>query len=129
MADDINVTPGSGAIVRAYEIGGKKHQAIASPGDYETVGASVSTPQTIGGTGAAGDYLVGLLVVPGTTSPGAVQIKDGSNSAITVFEGGAASVGDLRPFFIYLGLRSIVGAWQVTTGANVSVIAVGAFTS
>lgn len=96
-------------------------------GDYETVAAGQTT-QTIGPTGAQGDYLMGLLIVPASTSPGAVQIKDGSNSAITVFAGGADSVSNLVPFFVPLGMRSAQGAWQVTTGADVSAIAMGSFT-
>ena len=95
-------------------------------GEYETVAAS-QTNQAIGSTGAVGDFLAGLLVVPATTSPGAITIKDGSDGAITVFTGGATSVGNLTPFAIPLGLVSRTGAWQVTTGANVSVIAVGKF--
>jgi hypothetical protein len=94
--------------------------------EYETVAASQSD-QALGATGAAGDDLDGLLVVPATTSPGAVSIKDGGGSAITVFPGGATSVVDLKPFFIPLRLRSLAGAWKVTTGANVSVVAVGNF--
>ena len=129
MADDITVFDSTGAsqTVRAYEFGSKKHQVVALPGEYETVVASATT-QTLGATGASGDYLVGLLVVPATTSPGNVQIKDGSNSAITVFTGGASSVSNLVPFFVPLGIRSVQGAWQVTTGSNVSVIGIGEFT-
>jgi hypothetical protein len=96
-------------------------------GEYETVAAS-SADQALGATGAAGDYVAGLLVVPATTSPGAVSIKDGAGSAITVFTGGASSVSNLVPFFIPLGLKSGSGAWKVTTGANVSVIGSGNFT-
>ena len=95
--------------------------------EYETVAASQSG-QALGATGAAGDVLDGLLVVPASTSPGAVQIKDGSGSAITVFTGGASSVASLTPFFLRLGIVSTGGAWKVTTGANVSVVAVGDFT-
>lgn len=101
--------------------------AVQAGTEYETVAAS-QTNQTIGATGAAGDLLNGLLVIPTTTSPGAVAIKDGSGTAITVFAGGASSVSGLVPFFVPLGIRSAAGAWQVTTGANVSVIAVGDFT-
>lgn len=96
-------------------------------GDYETVAASQSD-QSLGATGAKGDFLVGLLVVPATTSPGAVSIKDGAGSAITVFAGGASSVLSLHSFFIPLGIESASGAWKVTTGSNVSVLAVGKFT-
>jgi hypothetical protein len=96
-------------------------------GEYETVAAS-QTDQALGATGATGDYLSGLLVVPATTSPGAVSIKDGAGSAITVFTGGTSSVSNLVPFFIPLGLKSGSGAWKVTTGGSVSVIGCGNFT-
>lgn len=95
-------------------------------GDYETVAAS-QTDQPLGVTGQCGDYLAGLLIVPATTSPGAVSIKDGAGSAITVFTGGASSVSNLVPFFVPLGIKSTAGAWKVTTGANVSVVASGNF--
>lgn len=98
-----------------------------SDGEYETVAASQTT-QALGATGATGDWLQGVLIIPATTSPGAVAIKDGAGSAITVFTGGADSVSNLVPFFIPLGIKSGAGAWQVTTGANVSCIAVGNFT-
>lgn len=96
-------------------------------GEYETVAASAAN-QALGATGAAGDYLSGLLIVPATTSPGAVSIKDGGGSSITVFAGGASSVSNLVPFFVPLGIKSTSGAWQVTTGGNVSVIGCGNFT-
>ena len=102
------------------------HLTNALIGDYETVAAS-QTAQTLGPTGATGDYLSGVLVVPATTSPGAVSILDNATS-ITVFTGGASSVNNLVPFFIPLGMTSVSGAWKVTTGANVSVIGVGNFT-
>jgi hypothetical protein len=98
-----------------------------SNGEYETVAAS-QTAQALGATGATGDYLAGVLIVPATTSPGAVSIKDGSGSAITIFTGGASSVSSLVPFFVPLGIKSTGGAWSVTTGANVSAIGVGNFT-
>jgi hypothetical protein len=102
--------------------------SIYDPGNYETVAAS-QTNQAIGAPGAAGDYLVGLLIVPATTAAGAVTIKDGSGSAISVFAGGGTiPLTTLIPFFVPLGMRSSTGAWAVTTGANVSVIAVGKFT-
>lgn len=95
-------------------------------GEYEKVAAS-QTAQVIGATGAAGDYIDGLLVVPATTSPGNVILLDNAIS-ITVFTGGADSVSNLVPFFIPLGMISVSGAWKVTTGANVSVVAIGNFT-
>lgn len=101
--------------------------SIYDPGQYETVAAS-QTDQAIGATGAAGDYLVGLLIVPATTAAGAVSIKDGTGSSISVFAGGGTTaLTTLIPFFVPLGMRSTTGAWKVTTGANVSAIAVGKF--
>lgn len=95
--------------------------------EYETVAASQSD-QVMGPTGATGDYLSGVLIVPATVSPGAVSIKDGSGSAITIFTGGSSSVGSLVPFFVPIGAKSGSGAWKLTTGANVSAIGVGDFT-
>ena len=94
--------------------------------EYETVAAS-QTAQALGATGATGDFLAGVLIVPASVSPGAVAILDNATS-ITVFPGGTNSLTELKPFFVPLGARSVSGAWKVTTGANVSVIAVGNFT-
>lgn len=94
--------------------------------DYESVGAS-ATNQIAGPTGATGDYLSHITVTPLTTSPGNIQIKDGSNAAITVFAGGASSVVTLHPFTIVCGGKSIAGAWQITTGADVTAVAYGDF--
>lgn len=78
--------------------------------------------------GVRGDRLQHLLIVPATTSPGAVSIKDGGGAAKVVFTGGAASVSSLVPFVAFVDANSEVGAWSVTTGADVSVQAVGDFT-
>lgn len=92
--------------------------------DYELVAASQST-QTIGPVGGAGDVLEKIIIVPETTGAGTVAIKDGSTTAINVFVAGTLS--DLKPIVISIAARSTSGAWQVTTGANVHVIAVGKF--
>lgn len=94
--------------------------------EYETVAASQTT-QAIGATGATGDYLAGVLVVPATTTPGVVTILD-NTTAVVSFPGGASSVTSLVPFFIPLGIKSVSGAWKITTGTNVSCVAVGNFT-
>ena len=106
------------------DAGGNAVPAIATA--YETVAAS-QADQAMGATGAFGDYLAGLLIVPATAGAGTVSIKDGGGSAITVFTGGG-TLSDLRPFFVPVGATSAAGAWKVTTGANVSAIAFGAFT-
>jgi|CXWL01.1.fsa_nt_gi hypothetical protein len=94
--------------------------------DYETVAAS-QTAQALGATGATGDFISHILVVPATTSPGNVLLLDNATS-ITVFTGGASSVSNLVPFTIPIGAKSVSGAWKITTGANVSCVGVGKFT-
>ena len=92
---------------------------------YETVAAS-QTAQVLGGSGAKGDYISHVLVIPATTSPGNVLLLDGATS-ITIFTGGATSVTGLNPFHIVLGANAVTGPWKITTGANVSVVAFGRF--
>jgi hypothetical protein len=95
--------------------------------DYELVAAS-QTAQVMGpgsATTKQGDILETLLIVPETLAAGTVAIKDGADTAINVFVAGTLT--DLHPIVIRLGARSHTGSWQVTTGANVHVIAVGRF--
>lgn len=106
-------------------VGSRSPLPVTLGGDYETVAASQSD-QSLGATGAAGDILAGLLIIPATTAAGTVAIKDGGGSAINVFVTG--TLADLKPHWIPLGVKSLAGAWKITTGANVSVIAVGKFT-
>ena len=94
--------------------------------EYETVAAS-QTAQTLGPTGATGDSIGGVLIIPATTSPGNVLLLDNATS-ITIFAGGASSVSNLAPIYVPLGIKSVSGAWKLTTGANVSCIAIGDFT-
>lgn len=100
-------------------------QVEFAPNAYETVAAS-QTGQVIGTTGAKGDFIESIQVIPATTSPGNVLLLDGATS-ITVFTGGATSVSTLTPFTIWLNMKSVSGPWSITTGANVSVIAIGKF--
>ncbi len=93
-------------------------------GSYETVAAGV-TAQVLGGAGAAGDYLSGVLVVPATTAPGVVTILDNAIS-IPVFVGG--TLPSVIPFWVNIGAHSASGAWKISTGANVSAFCVGRFT-
>lgn len=95
-------------------------------GEYETVAAS-QTAQVLGGSGAIGDYISGVLVIPATLDPGNIILLDNAIS-ITIFTGGTGSVLSLIPFFIPLGIKSVSGAWKCTTGSSVSVLASGNFT-
>lgn len=98
---------------------------------YETVAAS-QTAQILGATGAVGDFLSGVLIVPGTTAAGAVSIVDGNGSAISIFAGGGTTaLTTLIPFFVPIGAKCVnatTPGWKVTTGANVTAIGVGNFT-
>lgn len=96
--------------------------------DYELIAKS-QTAQVMGpstATTKAGMVLERLIITPETTAPGLVAIKDGSGTAINVYTGGTVSA-ELQPIVIDLHARSLVGSWQVTTGDNVHVIAVGKF--
>lgn len=99
--------------------------------EYEAIAAS-QTKQPLGATGAIGNTLSTITIVPATTSPGAVTLYDGSGSTgIVVFTGGATSVADLKPFQIAVNARAVTATnpgWFVTTGTNVSVLVVGDFT-
>ena len=99
--------------------------ALLDGAQYETIAAG-QTAQVLGTVGATGDDVDGLLVIPATTSPGQVLLLDNASS-ITVFVGGPSSVSDLRPFHVPLHIRSVNGPWKVTTGADVSVVAMGKF--
>jgi hypothetical protein len=96
-------------------------------GEYETVAAS-ATDQVMGAVGGAGDYLSGVLIIPAAAGCGAVSVKDGAGSGITIFAGGGTTaLPTLAPIFVPLGIYSKDGAWKVTTGANVSAIGIGKF--
>ncbi len=91
---------------------------------YETVAAS-QTAQVLGASGAAGDYIARLIITPATTAPGVVTLIDGATN-IMPWLGGTVGA-DLKPFVIEIGANCTT-AWKITTGANVSVVAVGQFT-
>jgi hypothetical protein len=124
------VITAAGALIGGDATNGLDADVTRLPGNigahaYETVAAS-QTNQVLGPTGATGDYISGILVVPATLSPGNVLLLDNATS-ITVFAGGTNSVLTLHPFFIPLGMVSVSGSWRLTTGANVSCIGIGKF--
>ncbi len=99
-----------------------------SSGAYETVAAG-QTSQVLGATGAAGDYIEGLLCVVVTAATAQVQIADGNGSAITVFPNSPG--GGVGSYYVPIGAVCVNGTspgWKVTTGAGVSVFATGRFT-
>lgn len=106
--------------------GNQYFEEVIQRSEYETVAAGQSNIP-LGAAGAVGDYLAGILLIPASTSPGAVTIKEAGGSSITVFAGGASSVSNLVPFFVPLGIKCAAAGWQITTGANISAICVGNF--
>lgn len=78
---------------------------------------------------AAGDYLLSILIVPETVSPGVVMLRDGTaGTDIVLFEGGADSVGTLHSWEVLFDANALAaGGWRVTTGADVHVVAKGRF--
>jgi len=114
-------------------VAGARFNAVASVTpqslgtEYETVAAS-QTAQVLGATGAAGDYIEALTVIPAVVACGVVTLLDGATSIPVFVGGGTTPLVDAKPFEIKLGLISVNGAWKITTGASVSVIARGNFT-
>ncbi len=100
---------------------------VYEPNDYFLVAAS-QTGTVLGTANAAkGNYLAGILVIPTSTSPGSVTLIDGTTSLTPLFAGGASSLSNLIPFYIPWYAYSQTGAWSVTTGAGLSVVAIGLF--
>lgn len=90
---------------------------------YETVNAS-QTAQVLGGTGQTGDYLHRLVVNVATAATSTVSILDNATSISLVPANTPIGI-----YSIELNMVSVSGAWKVTTGAGVSVIAIGIFSA
>lgn len=102
--------------------------AVVDPDiSYETVAAS-QTAQVLGGAGAKGDFLYWLVVIPATVAGGVVTLTDGTTDIPVYVGGGVTALNTVAPFVIPINAPSKTGPWKVTTGASVSVVAVGNFT-
>ena len=94
---------------------------------YEHVSAS-ATAQVLGTTGAIGDYIHRLVCTVTTAATGNVLIVDGTGVGVlthTVLP--ASPGGGIGVYNIELNAVSQNGAWKITTGAGVEVMAVGIF--
>ena len=95
---------------------------------YEHVAAS-SSAQVLGGTGAIGDYIHRLVCTVTTALTSTVQIVDGTGAGILTHTVLPAAVGGgIGVYNIELNAVSANGAWKITTGAGVEVMAIGIFT-
>jgi len=90
---------------------------------YETVAAS-QTAQVLGGTGAAGDYLHRIVVNVATAATSTVSVIDGSTTVLAV-----PANTPIGSYSLELNLAAATGPWKVTTGAGVTVLAVGLFSA
>lgn len=95
--------------------------------EYVLVAASQTDAVIQISTGATGDFLSHVEVFPGTAGCGVVTIKDLSTTWGTFPGGGTTALPTLVPFTIPVGVNSVNGAWKITTGANVTCVAVGNF--
>lgn len=91
---------------------------------YKTVAASQSNI-VLGATGALGDFLEGVLCVVSTAATAQVTILDNATS-IVIFPNSPG--GGIGSYYIPINAFSVSGAWKITTGAGVAVIATGKFT-
>ena len=94
---------------------------------YEHVAAS-SSAQVLGTTGAVGDYLHRIICTVTTAATGNVLIVDGTGAGILTHTVVPASQGGgIGVYNVEINAVSANGAWKITTGAGVEVMAVGIF--
>lgn len=100
---------------------------ISSPYRFQYEHVPVSqTAKVLGGTGAAGDYIHRLICTVTTAATGNVILIDGAfaHTILPVSAGTGVNV-----YNIEINAASVTGAWKVTTGAGVEVLAVGIFSA
>jgi len=96
---------------------------------YEHVAVSQTT-QVLGGTGAVGDYLHRIIITVSTAATAAVQVVDGSGAGVlthTILPNNPG--GGVGVYNVEMNAVSANGAWKITTGAGVEVMAVGIFSA
>lgn len=110
--------------IKQFNSDGTAMDAAPLANEYETVAAG-QTAQVLGATGATGDYLDKIIIQPATTGAGTCTVLD---NATVIYTFTAGTLGDLKPLVVPLGLKSVSGAWKITTGTNVAILAIGNFT-
>jgi hypothetical protein len=86
--------------------------------------AASQTAQVLGGTGAVGDYLHRIVVTVTTTGTSTLSVLDNSTTVLTMAANTPVGVYSLE-----INAASASGPWKITTGAGVTVMAVGFFTA
>lgn len=121
-----NITALSGGTVAAGTAGAPVVAADQYATHKEVIASQ--TAAVLGATGAIGDYLAYVTVFPGTAGCGVVTILDAAATVGTFAGGGVTALPSLVPFTIQIGAFCTGAGWKITTGANVTVTAVGKFT-
>ena len=97
---------------------------VSNPYRYWTEAIAASqTNVVVGATGATGDYLHRLVVAVATAATSTVSVIDGSTTVLAIPANTPIGV-----YSIEINGVSATGSWKITTGAGVSVLAVGIFT-
>lgn len=95
--------------------------------EYIPVAASVTDLKLGDGDAARnGDLLERLVCVVATAATSNVSIKDGAGGASISILPAAVGAG-VGTYPINLGILSKTGHWHITTGAGVTVVAIGRF--
>ena len=96
---------------------------VSYPYRYFTEAIAASqTNQVLGATGATGDYLHRLVVAVATAATSTVSVIDGSTTVLAIPANTPVGV-----YSIEINGVSATGSWKITTGAGVSVLAIGIF--
>ena len=96
---------------------------VSNPYRYWTEAVAASqTNQVLGPTGGTGDYLHRLVVAVATAATSTVSVIDGSTTVLAIPANTPIGV-----YSIEINGVSATGSWKITTGAGVSVLAVGIF--
>lgn len=93
--------------------------------DLDFCAASATT--TLFGSGAVGDYLRHLLIIPTNASPDAITLADGNGTARTILPASSA-LDDFKPIYVPIFAtckNATTPGWKVVVGANATVLAVG----
>ena len=109
----------------AYDQPQNANVTIDPPNRQLIIANATNTPLAQSGLGAIGDYISHLVCVVATAATAQVQVKDGSGTAFTVLPNSPG--GGIGTYTIPSLGPSLLGAWQISTGAGVTVIARGRF--
>ena len=90
---------------------------------------TVAASQTTAAVGTVGSYVELVTILPAFTGAQGVTIPDGSTAIATI--PAAAALGQSAPYCVQLGIRATNAStgFKIATGASVSVIAVGKFST